>query len=363
MLNARPPYRTRRSVLAFILCGMVGACSKTDTPTTLTDAVASVAVSPGSATLTWVGETVQLTGSATRASGGTVSGGTYTWSSADAAVATVSSTGLVTAVSEGATTVSATLEGVAGTATVTVGLLANSVIVTPSTATLVTAGESLQLTLEVRDAGGTVISSAGGAWASSAPAVATVSTTGGVVAVASGTTDVTYALGTSTSSAAITVEIPVPGAATWDVVSSSVASQRGIWGSSPTDYWSVGTSGSILHFDGSAWSESPSVTSELLEGIWGSAADDIWAVGWNGTMLHYDGSQWGIVDISSVTTEHLRSVWGSGRARPTCGQCGEPIPIPVRSSTTTAQSGPNRVSRFRLRCPTWREQGRTMCGP
>ncbi len=311
MLRTRITSRALRLSFAILSIGLVSSCRKTDTPTSPADSVATVAVLPGTPALTFVGETVQLAASATRTSGAAVTGGTYTWSTADAAVATVSTAGLVTAVGAGTAVVSATLEGVAGTATVTVGLLANTVIVTPSADTLVSVGETLQLAVEVRDAGGTVLGTPGGAWTSSLPGVATVSTTGEVTAVANGTTVVKYTLNSATDSAVITVALPAPGSAAWQMESSAVQPQYGTWGSSTTDYWSVGGGGSILHFNGSTWSDLSGVTTETLEGVWGAAADDVWAVGWNGTMLHYDGSQWAEVDISGVTTDHLRAIWGT----------------------------------------------------
>ena len=83
-----------------------------------TATVASVVVTPVNATLVSLGETVQLTASARDASGNTISGKTFTWSSSDQTIATVNSTGLVTAVANGAATITATTDGVSGTATI-----------------------------------------------------------------------------------------------------------------------------------------------------------------------------------------------------------------------------------------------------
>ena len=60
--------------------------------------VARVRVTPRTATLVSVGETVQLTARAHDVNWNTVSGRTFTWSSSDPSIATVSSSGLVTAV-------------------------------------------------------------------------------------------------------------------------------------------------------------------------------------------------------------------------------------------------------------------------
>ncbi len=81
--------------------------------------VASVSVSPATASLV-VGGTQALAASARDAAGNVLTGRTVTWSSGAPAVATVSATGLVTAVTAGTTTIRATIEGVVGTATLTV---------------------------------------------------------------------------------------------------------------------------------------------------------------------------------------------------------------------------------------------------
>jgi glucose/arabinose dehydrogenase len=66
------------------------------------------------------GQTVQLTAIAQDASGTAVEGHTFEWTTADAAVASVSSTGLVTAVSEGQVEIRAITEGVTGSIVITV---------------------------------------------------------------------------------------------------------------------------------------------------------------------------------------------------------------------------------------------------
>ncbi len=82
------------------------------------NAVATVAVSPSTATID-VGGTVQLAASPTNSQGGGVSA-TVSWSSSATSVATVASTGLVTGVGAGSATITASAGGRSGTATITV---------------------------------------------------------------------------------------------------------------------------------------------------------------------------------------------------------------------------------------------------
>ncbi len=83
----------------------------------------------------------------------------------------------------------------------------------------------------------------------------------------------------------------------------------GLWGTSSTDVWAVGWTGTIIHWDGSMWSIVQSSTPQALESIWGSADNDVWAVGWTGAIVHWDGIEWSPVD--SHTEMSLRGVWGS----------------------------------------------------
>jgi Big-like domain-containing protein len=82
-------------------------------------AVATVTVTPAQLDLI-VGETAQLTVVLADASGATLTGRTVTYASADAAIATVSNTGLVTATGKGGATITVTSEGRTGTSAATV---------------------------------------------------------------------------------------------------------------------------------------------------------------------------------------------------------------------------------------------------
>ena len=98
--------------------------------------IASVVVTPATATLVSPSETVQLTASAQDASGNTLSGKTFTWSSSDESIATVSVSGLVAAVEDGSVTITATTDGVNGTAELTVDALSAILQVATRAATL-----------------------------------------------------------------------------------------------------------------------------------------------------------------------------------------------------------------------------------
>jgi uncharacterized protein YjdB len=152
-----------------------------------------------------LGETVQLGAAAEDANGNPVAGLTAAWTSSDAAVATVDGAGLVTAVGNGSVTITATMDGVAGTAAVTVAQQPAAVTVTPATSTLVSLGESVQLAAAVVDAGGNPITGQAVEWTSSDAAVATVDGAGLVTAVGDGTTQVTATSGGVPGTATVVV--------------------------------------------------------------------------------------------------------------------------------------------------------------
>ena len=81
--------------------------------------VATVTVSPDTLTLS-IGATQQLTATTRDADGNVLTGRSISWSTSDAAIATVSASGVVAAVAAGAATITATSEGQTGTAAITV---------------------------------------------------------------------------------------------------------------------------------------------------------------------------------------------------------------------------------------------------
>jgi DNA/RNA endonuclease G (NUC1) len=98
-----------------------GACNDGNTngggPTV--GAIASVTVAPTTATVQ-IGATQALTATAKDANQLTVTTATFTWASSDETVATVSATGVVTAVAPGSATITASSVGFNGTAVITV---------------------------------------------------------------------------------------------------------------------------------------------------------------------------------------------------------------------------------------------------
>jgi uncharacterized protein YjdB len=173
--------------------------------------VASVTVAPATASVP-VGQTVSLAATPRDSTGGALIARLVTWASSAPAVATVSSSGVVTGVVGGTATITATSEGQSGTSVVTVVTAAPapvaSVAVDPVTASA-PVGQAVVLAATPKDANGNPLTARLVTWASGTPAVAAVSSNGVVTGVAAGSATITATSEGQNGSAAITVMVAV----------------------------------------------------------------------------------------------------------------------------------------------------------
>lgn len=147
--------------------------------------VASVTVTPSAPTVA-AGASLQLSAVTLDAGGSPLSGRTVSWMSGSPAVATVSPTGLVSAVGPGTTTITAASEGKSGEANVTViPVPVASVVITLERSSL-PVGQTLQASATPTDAQGNALASRVVTWGTSDATIATVSTSGLVAGIADG---------------------------------------------------------------------------------------------------------------------------------------------------------------------------------
>jgi hypothetical protein len=138
-----------------------------------------------------IGQTATAIASGSDQFGASFPPGPVVWSSVSSAVATVSGTGVVTAVAAGQTQIIAATTGLTAQASVNVvPVPVATVTVTPLTVPLV-AGSTQQLTVVTRDAANNVLVGRVVTWTVSDASKATVDANGLVTAVAAGTTVVT----------------------------------------------------------------------------------------------------------------------------------------------------------------------------
>ena len=173
--------------------GVTGDASLTVT----TAPVASVTTTLAVSSLT-VGQTTQATAVSKDASGNTLTGRYVSWSSLSPSVATVSISGMVTAVAAGSAVIRATVESKTGDATLTVNAPAltqpapgptSSVTVTIDSTSLAT-GHTSQAHVVAKDANGIVLTGKTPTWASQATSIATVTQAAVVSGVAVGNTKI-----------------------------------------------------------------------------------------------------------------------------------------------------------------------------
>jgi len=96
---------------------------------------------------------------------------------------------------------------------------------------------------------------------------------------------------------------------TWSAMTSSMNVELyGVWGSASNDVFAVGDMGTIVQYNGAAWSEMTCTTGcGSFRGVWGIASNDVFAVQETGQILHYNGG-W---HLTGTPEYSLNSVWGS----------------------------------------------------
>lgn len=194
--------------VALLSLGMLVACGG-GSSTTNNPVLSSIQVTDPNGNLN-AGDTQQMTATGNYSNGSTQNlTARVTWASSDTSIATVSATGMVTAKSHGAVTISATLSGVGGSANLTVTATLVSIAVT-GTSLSIAQGTSEQLTATGTFNDGSTQNLTGSAtWTSSDTTVATVSsskpTQGLTKGLTAGSAIISATSGSLTGSATLTV--------------------------------------------------------------------------------------------------------------------------------------------------------------
>ena len=203
----------RRTGLAVLVCVIVFACERHVEQATPGARVATVEVTPPTATVP-VGQTVQLTATPQDSTDAPLPDRPVTWTSDNPAIVSVDVNGLATGKTPGSATITATSEGKSGVSYITVTEIASvpvaSVTVSPPTAT-VEVDQTVQLTATPKDANGSPLTGRTVTWSSSATAVAIVNGSGLVTGRASGAATITATSEGQRGTAEVTVTARPPG--------------------------------------------------------------------------------------------------------------------------------------------------------
>lgn len=203
--------------------GKSGSATVTVTPV----AVKSVTVAPATLSLAPT-QTGTLSATVTDANGTVVTNRPVSWSSSDLLVATVSQTGVVTALLPGTATITATSGGQSGTAAVTVTLVPVATISVSPTTTSMVQNNSRTIDATTKDAGGTTLTGRTVTWTTSNANVASLSAATGpsvtVTGGVAGTATITATSEGQTATSSITVTLGTPKSVVVTLAASSIKS-------------------------------------------------------------------------------------------------------------------------------------------
>ncbi len=215
-LSARMTRACALSVaLLLAACGGGGGGSSSPAPTPAGPTLTSISLSPVTPILnTGMTADLQATVHLSDGSTSTAYDSQLTWTSLTPSVASVSSTGVVTALSAGNTSIRAAKDGVQATVSVVVSsstVSLTGIAVSPTTGTL-GVGHILSLAADALWSNGTGSSGYASrvAWTSSNTAIATVDPMGIVTGIAAGSATITASLSGHSASASITVTGSAP---------------------------------------------------------------------------------------------------------------------------------------------------------
>ena len=181
---------------------------------TVTRDVTRVVISTPAATLNAIGDTARYQAEALDAGGQPISGTTITWASLDPSIATVDPLGRVVSKGVGTATITATAgAGISDSAGVTSRQVIAGIQITPSDPS-VEKGSSVQLNASAADSNGVAVPGVSFQWASSNTTVATVSGTGDVQGLETGTALISAALSSGGTSNAGSEQASVPAGST-----------------------------------------------------------------------------------------------------------------------------------------------------
>ena len=168
--------------------------------------VSHVSIDAATRILTKLDQKAQLTAYASDEGYRPVPGVTFSWTSSRPTVATISSAGLVTAVDEGNTLITAEADGVTGPINLTVVQAAARVQVSPKVDTLRTSGRDRQFQAFAYDSTASRMLPVKILWRSTNPAVATVDAQGLAIARSAGTTKIIAQVGLAADTATLVLK-------------------------------------------------------------------------------------------------------------------------------------------------------------
>lgn len=293
-----------------------------ETYLTSSNAVSTVTVDPATAALQ-TGQSLTLRTTLRDVNGVELFFRNVTWSSSDNGIAGVDANGVVTANANGMATITATSEGVNGTATVTVTdavPAVASIAFTPSGAST-EVGAAAIMHAEARTADGQLIPSAdvtfttlNGAVASAIPgamagnAIVFGNGIGQTAVVAQGDGVTGFGL--------VTVTWPgLEPLTRWSPMQSGTGDNlHGVWAADENDIHAVGSAGVQRRYNGTSWVDETLGAAGTLHSVFGLGPNNAWAAGLsladadNG-VLQFNGTNWSFFGLAPARA--TRGIWAA----------------------------------------------------
>lgn len=106
----------------------------------------------------------------------------------------------------------------------------------------------------------------------------------------------------------------------WCPTATTVSSQyalTAVWGTGKNDVWAVGSGGTIAHYDGSAWKQTPTGVKNTFRAVWGSGPTDVYAVSMTDAIFHSNGFTGGTAQWTRMPSAGedwpmtALSIWGT----------------------------------------------------
>jgi uncharacterized protein YjdB len=195
------------TIITASLAGKSGTATFNVTPA---NTLVSIAVTPAIPSIV-VGATQPFVATGTFSNGTSADiTSTVTWTSASPLIGSILPSGVATGIAAGSSTITASLSGKTGTATLNVTAIATlaSIAVTPATAGVLVGGTQNFVATGTFTDGTTANISNTAAWSSGTPSVGTVSSTGTAIGVAAGSTLITASANGKSGNATLTVTVP-----------------------------------------------------------------------------------------------------------------------------------------------------------
>lgn len=198
------------SLLTVTACGKDGPTELSPQEPPPAPVPSLIVISPVSVTLDAIGQDAALAASVYDQNNAVMSSAIVIWASGDDVIATVNTTGQVTAVGNGITTITATSGNASATVNLPVMQMVHVIAIEPQMAILSAIGETVQFTATVLDRNKQPVASVAVAWTSTDAGVATVDDQGLVTAVNSGAARITASHGGFAATAQVEVDIANP---------------------------------------------------------------------------------------------------------------------------------------------------------